>query len=174
MSAEVHVFIAMSLDGYIASKNESLEWLFRQEQGGDTGYVAFYDTIGTVVMGRRTYEWIKQEAPDGFPYADKPCWVFSRTLDSAPEAEVTARSPVDVVTELTQQTERPIWIVGGGQVIRELLEADRIDRFQIAVAPVLLGRGIPLFPEGSYEHDLKLESTRQFDDFVELTYRRKR
>ncbi|PRO64371.1 dihydrofolate reductase family protein [Alkalicoccus urumqiensis] len=174
MQAEVHVFIAVSLDGYIASEEDSLEWLFRQEQGGDTGYEAFYETIGTVVMGRRTYEWIKQEMTEGFPYADKPCWVLSRTIQHIPDAEVSRQSPADLVNELKQSAEKPIWIVGGGEVIRELLEADLIDRFQIAIAPVLIGRGVRLFPEGGYEHDLVLEGTRQFDEFVELTYRRKR
>ncbi|WP_444684806.1 dihydrofolate reductase family protein [Alkalicoccus luteus] len=174
MYAEVHVFIAVSLDGYIASEEDSLEWLFRQEQGGDTGYEAFYETIGTVVMGRRTYEWIKQEMTEGFPYADKPCWVLSRTVQNVPDAKVSRQSPADLIMELKNSAEKPIWIVGGGEVIRELLEADLIDRFQIAIAPVLIGRGVRLFPEGDYEHDLVLEGTRQFDEFVELTYRRKR
>ena len=67
------LFTATSLDGYIATNSDTLDWLFTVEGEGDNGYSAFYETVDTVIMGRRTYDWIKENMSEGFPYKDKEC-----------------------------------------------------------------------------------------------------
>lgn len=77
---KVVLFIATSLDGYIATKEESLEWLFEVEGEGDNGIAAFYDTTDTVIMGRKTYDWIKEQDDSADePYSDRVSYVFTRT-----------------------------------------------------------------------------------------------
>lgn len=74
------LYIAQSLDGYIAREDESLDWLLKFEGPGDNGYTAFYETVDTILLGRRTYEWILRNVQSDFPYQGKTCYVFSRTL----------------------------------------------------------------------------------------------
>ena len=73
------LYIAASLDGYIASEDESLEWLFNVEGEGDNGYSVFYETVDTVLMGNKTYDWIIRHETVEFPYKNKECYVFTRT-----------------------------------------------------------------------------------------------
>lgn len=73
------LFIALSLDGYIATKEYSLDWLFAVEGEGDNGFSKFYDTVETILIGRKTYDWIMDVEKDDFPYKGKECFVFSRT-----------------------------------------------------------------------------------------------
>lgn len=73
------LFIASSLDGYIATQDESLEWLHEVEGEGDNGYSEFYETVDTVLLGKKTYDWIMKLGLDEFPYKDKACYVFSRS-----------------------------------------------------------------------------------------------
>jgi dihydrofolate reductase len=73
------LFIAQSLDGYIATKEDSLDWLFKVEGEGDNGYSEFYEEIDTIIMGKRTYDWIMNYEKGQFPYKNKNCYVFSRS-----------------------------------------------------------------------------------------------
>ena len=77
---KVVLFIATSLDGYIATENDSLDWLYKVEGEGDNGYSEFYETVDTILMGRRTYDWILKHVTGDFPYKNKECFVFSRPL----------------------------------------------------------------------------------------------
>ena len=70
---KIVLFIATSLDGYIATEDDSLEWLFKVEGDGDNGYSDFYDTVDTVIMGRRTYDWLLEQELESFPYEGKEC-----------------------------------------------------------------------------------------------------
>src|SRR5690625_3436037 len=76
---KVILFIASSLDGYIATKDESLEWLFNVDGEGDNGFSDFYKTIDTVVMGKKSYDWVMKQDLEKFPYKDKECYVFTRS-----------------------------------------------------------------------------------------------
>ncbi|SDN18890.1 dihydrofolate reductase family protein [Alkalicoccus daliensis] len=171
MRAKVLGFIAASLDGYIATKEHSLAWLFRNEGKEDNGYEEFYKTVDKVVMGRKTYEWIIGEMKDNFPYKDKDCYVFTSQYP-APAENVTfiQESPPVFIRSLLQQ-EGNIWVVGGGSILKPLLENRLIDEIEISITPVLIGEGIRLFQEGNYEEDLELINIRKFDDFVSLKYR---
>src|SRR5690625_5496491 len=78
---KVVLFIAISLDGFIATKNDSFDRLYKVKGDGDNGYSEFYETVDTVLMGRRTYDWLMKNVPGDFPYQNKECYVFSKSID---------------------------------------------------------------------------------------------
>lgn len=171
------LFIATSLDGYIATKEDSLEWLFAVDGEGDNGYSAFYETIDTIILGKRTYQWLldfeSEEFP--FPYKDKECYVF--TNSNLPVHEHATFINEDVTPFLQKLKEKPgknIWLVGGGELIHSFYEKDLIDEIIVTVSPVLLGNGIPLFKESTHSLNLTLKKAQTFNQFVELHYEVKR
>ncbi|MEW4220105.1 MULTISPECIES: dihydrofolate reductase family protein [Rossellomorea] len=172
---KVVVFIACSLDGYIATKDESLEWLFQVEGEGDNGFSAFYDTVDTVVMGKKTYDWVMNQEMGAFPYEGKECVVFSRS--SWEDTEHVSYRNGDVRSFVEEQKSRKgkdIWVVGGGELLDAFIQEGLVDEFIITVAPVILGNGIPLFREGDRSLNLTLKGTQSFNQFVELHYEVKR
>lgn len=171
MSRKVVVFIATSLDGYIATEDDSLEWLFAVEGEGDNGYSEFYDSIDTIILGKRTYDWIMEHEKGNFPYENKNCYVFSRTTQGANDhVEFVQGNIVEFIDHLKNSEGKDIWIVGGGDLLTSFIKEDLIDEYIITIAPVIIGKGIPLFNKQDTEIDLELKSVRQFNQFVELHY----
>ncbi|MDF2587790.1 MAG: dihydrofolate reductase [Anaerocolumna sp.] len=165
------LFIASSLDGYIATKDDSLEWLFKVDGEGDNGYSEFYDTVDTIVMGRRTYDWIIEKEMDQFPYKNKKCFVFSKSLKGSNEYVEFIDEDIRAFVEKQKQLDGgKIWIVGGGDLLLDFLKEQLIDEFIITIAPTLIGSGIPLFKEFDTEIELELIGLRRFNQFVELHY----
>ncbi|MGN7386696.1 dihydrofolate reductase family protein [Sporosarcina sp. SAFN-015] len=165
------LYIAMSLDGYIATEDESLDWLFNVEGEGDNGYLEFYETVDTILMGNKTYEWIKKHETREFPYKNKDCYVFTRSsLEDTEDVKFINDNVGSVINELRNQEGRNIWIVGGGELLQFLLKAKLVDVIILIVAPAIIGKGIPLFKKGDYQLDLTLQGTRNFNQFVELRY----
>jgi dihydrofolate reductase len=165
------VFIASSLDGYIAAEDESLEWLFNVEGEGDNGYSAFYDTVDTILMGKRTYDWIMKHEEGEFPYKNKECYVFTRSgAQDTDEVKFINGDLSDFADKLKSQAGKRIWMVGGGDILQHFFKEMLIDELIITIAPVIIGSGIPLFKEGDYQLDLRLQGTRTFNQFVELQY----
>ncbi|KMK76806.1 dihydrofolate reductase family protein [Alkalihalobacillus pseudalcaliphilus] len=166
------LFIATSLDGYIATEDEQLDWLFEVEGEGDNGISDFYSTIDTVLMGRKTYDWIlKADDVKEYPYSDKASYVFNRT--DRKDLEHTHFINEDVesfVQKLKEQPGERIWLVGGGELVATFLEKGLIDEVIMTVAPKLIGSGIPLFQKGDYQVDLELKGVQTFNQFVELHY----
>lgn len=169
---KVVLYIAMSLDGYIAKLDGSVDWLYDVEgDGQDNGYGEFYNTIGTVVMGRLTYEEVLK-LTDDFPYADKPCYVLSRSKQSpAPHIEYTDEAIETLIPKLKSTSEGDVWLVGGGQLVSAFLEAKLLDELYIAVIPKVLGEGIPLFPQGTIPSTFQLEHMEKIGQFVSLSYK---
>ncbi len=162
---------AISLDGYLATKEDSLQWLFDTPTGENTTYEAFYETIDRTIMGRKTYEEAKKYLETEHLYPDKKNLVFSSDKNlQLEDATVTNEDPVAVVERLKNNSDERIWIVGGGRFIHPLLENHLIDEWYIQIAPVLLGDGIRLFSEGMYEERLKLVGSQHFGEFIELHY----
>lgn len=139
-------YIAASLDGFIATAEGSVAWLERF-QGTDYGYEAFVAGIGTLVMGRATYDQVT--AFGAWPYAGKRCLVLSRRgIANPPEGvEAWKGDAPSLAAHLGGLTER-VWVVGGGKLIAGLLAAGAITELDLFVMPELLGRGIPLFAGG--------------------------
>lgn len=163
------LYIAVSLDGFIARGDGSVDWLDDVKgDGGDNGYLAFYKTVDMLLMGRGTYEKVLQ-LTDDFPYAGKKCCVLSRTMKGKTDHVVFTDEPLP---DVLAREEGTIWVVGGGQVVKECLAHDLLDELFIAVIPKVLGGGIPLFPPGT-EAAFSLASVEKLGDIVSIHYKRK-
>lgn len=164
------VFIAVTLDGYIATADHNLEWLFQVEGEGDNGMADFERTVDTVVMGRTTYDWVMAHT-DAFPYPDKTCYVFSRTpREDTENVSFVREDAAAFARRLREQDGKTVWIMGGGELISAFIRERLVDEIIVTVAPVLLGSGIPLFREHGVQTNLRLTGTRRFGQFVELRY----
>ncbi|MGY5483800.1 dihydrofolate reductase family protein [Paenibacillus sp. ALE2] len=172
-SNKVVLYIAVSLDGYIALPDGSVDWLFDVKgDGGDNGYADFYDTVGTLLMGRLTYEEVLKLSDD-FPYAGKPCYILTRSLakhEQAPHVTFTDEALSELVPRLQKQSEGLVWLVGGGQLVQAFMQAGLLEKAIIAIIPKVLGQGIPLFPEGTLPSTFKLEEVERRGDLVMLHY----
>ena len=166
-------YIAASLDGYIATKDDSLEWLFKTEGEGDAGYGEFIKTIDTVVMGRRTYDWVMEAENGEFPYQDITSYVYtSSSAEDNPFVKFTNQDVSGLVKELKERPGKNIWVVGGSSLLHSFVKKDLVDEWIISIAPVLIGKGIPLFQEFDFEITLKLKSVRSYGQFAQLHYER--
>lgn len=168
------LFIAASLDGYIATEDDSLEWLFKVDGEGDNGYSEFIETIDTILIGRRTYDWIIDHEKGNFPYKGKKCYVFSNTLSGKNEHVEFINEDIASFTRKLKESEgNNIWIVGGGNLLAFFIKERLVDEYIITIAPTLIGKGIPLFRETNVEIELKLVNIKQHNQFVELHYESK-
>lgn len=167
------LFIATSLDGYIATKDESLEWLFKVEGEGDNGFTEFYETVDTVLMGKKTFDWVMKQDIKEFPYKNKECYVFTRSsVEDTEFVKFVNDDVTNFIHKLKHKEGKNIWIVGGGELLHSFVQEDLVDEFIITTAPTVIGKGIPLFKEGDYQLDLSLKGIRKFNQFVELHYKR--
>ncbi|WP_153723168.1 dihydrofolate reductase family protein [Sporosarcina cascadiensis] len=165
------LFIAQSLDGYIATKDDSLDWLFKVEGEGDNGYSKFFETVDTVLMGKRTYDWVMEQEKGQFPYSNKDSYVFSRSsIKDTKDVTFVNGDIVDFTNNLKKEDGKDIWIVGGGDILYTFIKEKLVDDLIVTVAPIIIGEGIPLFKAGDYQLDLSLRGTRTFNQFVELHY----
>ena len=177
---EVILYIAASLDGYIARSDGAVDWLDEvavQGDGADEdfGYEEFYAGIGTVLMGRVTYEQVLTFDVD-YPYPGTAGYVFSRTRAGQRDDNVEFVDGADIpsfISHLKETSDRHIWLIGGGLLVQEFLRHDLVDRIIITVMPVILGEGIPLFPPPTPQINLELVETLSFHSgMVQVTYRR--
>ncbi|WP_159638590.1 dihydrofolate reductase family protein [Erysipelothrix anatis] len=173
MKRNVILFISMSLDGYIADKEGSIEWLSVPMEAEDTTYDAFYKNVDTVLLGYKTYHQIVTElAVDNFPYKDVQTLVFTRRDLTSDETNIQFIND-DVVSQVQALKHEPgndIWIVGGASLVRHLVDANLIDEYQIAIIPKLIGDGISLFSKSLHQQGLKVVSSNVINDIVYLTY----
>jgi dihydrofolate reductase len=144
------VYIAQSLDGYIADKNGGIDWLTDIPNPGnsDFGYADFINNIDAIVMGRNTFNKILTFGD--WPYT-KPVYVISSSLDKVPDGlsdkvTILNTNPADAVKRINQEGHNNLYI-DGGLLIQSFLSADLIDELILTTIPILLGGGIPLFGE---------------------------
>ena len=168
-----YIFLATSLDGFIAARDGSLDWLTEipNPENSDYGFADFMAGIDAVVMGRKTFETVL-----GFgewPYA-KPTFVLSSSLDGVPErlagkVELASGDPHGVVAQLNKRGYYDLY-VDGGQTVQRFLEADLIDEMIITRAPILLGEGIPLFGALSRRLKFRHAGTETFNGMLTKSY----
>lgn len=166
------MYIAVSLDGYIAHSDGNIDWLdsvARPDE--DYGYATFIETIDTVIMGRKTYEKVLSFGGE-FPHAGRDCYVLTRT-ERAPDGQVHFYSgPADeLLDQIRHQPGKDIFIDGGSEAIDLFRKKGLIDSYTVSIIPILLGEGIRLFKESEKELPLKLVEATTFDSgLVQLSY----
>lgn len=169
---KIIVLVATSADGYIARPDGDVEWLNRR-RSLDYGMRAFYATIDTILMGRKTYDWAmaywrKKGIKDGRFDKKLTNYVFSRKppKKAAPGVEFVSVPVKAFAKRLRATPGKHIWLMGGGELIASFLDGREIDEFDIHVIPTLIGRGIPLVAPRHRDIALRLRSTRKYPDGV--------
>ena len=166
--AKVIYFVASSLDGFIATEDNNLDWLLSfgfapfQEH-----YDRFVSGVGAIIMGAETYAWLRAEQPDNWEYGTLPCLVLThRDLEPPPGSGVHFASG-DVQTIRNQAAalaeDRNIWVVGGGNVAAQFADAGLLDELRITYLPVALGSGRRLLPVSTPTGRMHLTGTTQFN-----------
>lgn len=169
---KVILYIATSLDGFIAKENGDIGFLSIVEQDKqDYGYGEFIQTVDTVILGRKTYDKVLSFGIE-FPHKDKKCFVITRSPRPAIGNIVFySNSLKDLVDKLKKEEGKSIFVDGGAEIVHELMVHNLIDEFIISIIPVLLGSGIPLFKSGRPENKLKLLHSTNFEKgLIQLHY----
>lgn len=170
---KVILYIAMSLDGYIADQNGKVDWLneYGSNEEADS-YSLLLKKVDTVVMGYNTYHQIVTElSPKQWVYEGLKSYVITHNkIPSNSEIMFVNSSPVELVKNMKKKSGKDIWICGGANIISQLMQEELIDRFHISVLPTILGNGIRLFNDINNEMKLDLVQTRSASGIVELIY----
>lgn len=175
---KLSLFIATSLDGYIAKPNDDLSFLtLVEKEGEDYGYAEFSSNIDTLIIGRKTYDYVLREL--GSSHYDKgqqDIYVITRQpRPSVGRTTFYTGEIRDLVEKLKHENGKDIYCDGGAEIINELLKHDLVDEIIISVIPILLGDGTRLFKAGRPEQTLQLVNTKTFDSgLVQLHYRRRK
>ena len=164
-------YAAASLDGYIATPDDRLDWLFQCGSLEETGYAEFYSRVGALAMGSTSYEWILRHeklldpaTEAEWPYKP-PTWVFTnRTLPAPPGADIRfvsgdVRPAHAAMAEAAG--EKNIWLVGGGELVGQFYDAGLLDEIIVQLTPVFLGAGKPLLPRNITQPPLQVEEVRR-------------
>ena len=171
------LFIAMSLDGYIADANGGVDWLEGQnpEEGDGNSYDNFIREIDTVVMGWNTYRQIATElSPQQWVYEGLTSYVLThRKIEKMDGIIFTDESPCWLVRRLRRKPGKDIWICGGASTAGQLMKEGMIDRYHISIIPTLLGSGIRLFDSLKGQTKLKLVRSQVYNGIAELVYERR-
>lgn len=174
---KVILYIAVSLDGYIADKNGSVDWLAGQDEETEDrdSYSEFIKDIDTVVMGWNTYAQVRKElSPERWPYENLISYVIThRSEDPTEKIKFVREDPCELVSHLKKSPGKSIWICGGSGIIQPLLQRNLIDEYHISVVPAILGDGIPLFEKSVGKIQLRLKYTETYNGITELVYTRR-
>jgi len=174
---KISLFIAMSLDGYIADSNGNVDWL--KGHGDDNNnidtYSEFVKDIDTILMGWNTYHQIVTDlSPNKWVYEDFTTFVITHKEHiSSEKIRFVSTNPVDLIEKLKTENGKGIWICGGANIVQQLRNKDLIDCYYITVIPTLLGSGIRLFENVENQIELRLTDTQSYNGMVELVYVRR-
>lgn len=171
--ARILGYIAASLDGYIATEDDGLDWLFKYDSDnlGEHDYRLFIKRIRTVVMGRGTYDFIAKESSP-WAYADQRVIVVTSNPIPDPKGALEVRDNVDaLVAELRALDDGDVWMLGGGKLQMAFLERDALDEIEIYIIPEMLGGGRPLFPATGFRSTPTLVSAKALGQAVRLHYK---
>jgi dihydrofolate reductase len=175
---KISLFIAMSLDGYIAKPNDDLSFLkLVEKEGEDYGYAEFTSKIDTIIIGRKTYDYVVNEiGTSHYDNGQRDVYVITRTERAQIGRTIFYTGNVtELVDRLKSEKGKNIYCDGGAEVINELLIHDLIDEFKISVIPILLGNGTRLFKDRRPEQTLKFIEAKTFETgLIQLHYERKK
>lgn len=167
------LYIACSLDGYIAKPNDNLDFLnMVQREGEDYGYAEFIASVDTVILGRKTYDWVVGHGY-GFPHADKESYIITRQAKPRDGNLIFYNGDLrELVLGLKLKSGKNIFCDGGAQIVNLLLKDKLFDELIISIIPILVGDGVKLFKDNPPEQELKLVSAKHYDSgLVQLHYR---
>jgi len=174
---KVSLFIATSLDGYIAKPNDDLSFLkIVEKEGEDYGYSEFTENIDTLIIGRKTYDYVLKELGSShYDNGKRDVYVITRTeKPNVGRTTFYTGNLTDLVKQLQSENGKNIYCDGGSEIINELLKNDLVDEFIISIVPVLLGNGTRLFKDGRPELELQFVSAKTYDTgLTQLYYKRK-
>jgi len=175
---KLSLFIATSLDGYIAKPNDDLSFLkLVEKEGEDYGYAEFIDTVDTLIIGRKTYDYVlKKIGSSHYDNGQKNVYVITRTeKPSVGRTTFYTGNLTELVQQLKSERGKNIYCDGGAEIINQLLKNDLIDEFIISIIPVLVGNGTKLFKDDRPEQELEFISSKSFETgLTQLHYKRKR
>ena len=166
--------LGISLDGYIARASGAVDFLFMPK---DFSMAPFLETIDTLIMGRKTLDVSRQLGGDAAGWPGMATYVFSRSQPPGEREGVVFvnEPPAALVKRLRARRGKNLWLMGGGELLRDFLKEDLVDELHLGIVPVLLGEGIPLFPAGFPQREFKLVENRSFSKgLVYLRYQRAR
>lgn len=167
---KIILYIACSIDGYIAASNDDLSFLDTVEsQDEDYGYNEFMSNIDTVIMGRKTHDWLKNNDHDSI-YENYQTFIFSNT--NSVNSQFYNNDLIETVKNLKNKTGKNIFCVGGSQIFNLLLKNDMIDEMIISIIPIVLGNGIPLFTTNNNKKLMRIMDTKTYPSgLVQLHYK---
>lgn len=169
--SRVRLYVSTSIDGFIADREGAVDWLAAYDPR-DHGFDKFLSEVGAVIMGRRTYEFVRM-TDDDWPYAEKRAYVLtSRILRDVPGGVLPTDKGIAGALALARKaTSKDIWIVGGAVAMQAALDGGHVDTLEVIVVPVLLGRGLPLIADLARRQELSFEGIETFrDGVVKLSY----
>ena len=167
---KIKLYIASSIDGYIAYSDGGLDWLseYPITPESNYGYDTFFDSIDSVIMGGRTFRDILNI--DGvYPYKDKLSYIITRNKNSqtvTTNVQFLSDNIIEIIASLKEQQGKDIWLVGGGEISSMLLDSNLVDEMIITYIPKILGDGIPLLPKMKVEPKWKWLNSRSYDNGV--------
>ncbi|MEH7335805.1 dihydrofolate reductase family protein [Neobacillus drentensis] len=167
------LYIGTSIDGYIANEDGTLEWLESTELDGDSGYNSLLERIDTVVMGKGTYDVVRGFDID-YPYSNYKNYVFSKSISESDEYVSFIDEDVKTfIQNLKQKPGKDIWLIGGGNLAREFFKGNLIDEIQLAIAPIILGKGISLYNGDNISQKYTLTKVEKLGQLAMLHYIKK-
>lgn len=174
---QVILYIAMSLDGFIADNKGGVSWIggVDKSYNEDYGYGEFISNIDTVIIGYNTYRQVVTElAPDEWVYMGLKSYVLThRELKSTDEIEFTNENICDLVKRLKLEKGKDIWICGGANIVNQLVKADFIDEYHLTIMPILLGSGISLFLKDNKSIELECKQAKVMNGVLDCVYVRR-
>jgi len=175
--SKVVLYIAQSLDGFIARPDGTLDWLTStpNPETGDYGYAALLESIEALIMGRKTYDEVMGFGLEWF-YTGLDTYVATQNKNfeiKSPDTYLLTENLTDFVTNLKKKTKKDIWLVGGGELVTTFINLGLLDKMIISIIPKIIGEGISLFAKKPLETDWILESVQSFNTgVVNLTYKK--
>ncbi len=172
-SRKVILYIAASLDGFIAKPNDDLSFLnLVHKENEDYGYNDFISTVDTVIIGRKTYDWVMKNAPD-FGHDDKETYVITRSkTEKKGNTTFYNGSLIGLISELKSKNGKNIFCDGGAEIVNELFKHKQMDEMVLSIIPIMVGNGTKLFHIDIPEQELTLLSAKNFDTgLVQLHYK---